>query len=179
MIEKGHNSPLRAVGELCPFGLFGMIISIWFMISLLNNKHFTMLYLSEDMTYQSIWLRFLTPAACSGCLMFKGWHFGMVQIKHQTVGWIIFYDMTMLILSEWRRKMPCFFKGGAGDWSSCTAEFFVPLKFLWKKIAKGTCQIEMYVLYSLSQYKKRFWILLPSRLDIGGYENIGCFFLAK
>ena len=32
----------------------------------------------------------------------------------------------------------------------------------------------MYVLYSLSQYKKRFWILLPSRLDIAFGSLVAC-----
>ena len=80
MIETGHNSPLRAVGELCPFGLFGMIISIWFMISLLNNKHLTMLFLSEDMTVLSIW-----PRIFHACGVFRLFDVQRMTIWNDTV----------------------------------------------------------------------------------------------
>ena len=125
---------------------------------------------------------FARLTACSGCLMFKGWHFEMIPIKHQTVGWkefpvrvstIIFFrfGMIMTVLSEWRRHFwydsndihfdmtakiwPSFTKAAAGDFSPAAAEFFTCWKLI-KKFAKGTWQIAKYVSYFLSlQGEKR------------------------
>ena len=67
--------------------LFNMIVP-W-KASFRNDAHFQI-----EWSWLKLWcfymkniLGFHTPAGvCSGCLMFKGWLFYMIQIKHQTVG---------------------------------------------------------------------------------------------
>ena len=181
MIEIGHNSPLRAVGELCPFSLFGMIISIWFMISLLNNKHLYMLLLSEAMNVLSIWPRFFTPAACSGCLMSKVWHY-LLNIKQSAE-----LSFSIWLWPSFRNdgtKMPYFFKVGGRRFFFCRRRIFLlPKNFsknLLQVLDKSQC---MYYISSANVKNgfgfscQAFWILVDMKISVAFFltNKVRCF----